>query len=180
MIALQEMTIDEAFEAEVLQMDPVSIVDANGERYTLAEAAAQGLVEPRTAKQILKAIDPYALQKYIDRHEIDPQKGDYVDLKNREVNVNSSRETLHSACEAEKQPGVFHLIPQTHKTTGLWLLSVLVDICLPRKSRLFVLLVVTHALIHFRPCVSKTPLIKANLTLRKFSTWSCLQETSFH
>ena len=82
---LQELTIEEAFEAEVLQLDPVSIVDANGERYSLAEATSLGLVEPRTAKQILKALEPYALQKYIDRQEIDPQTGDYVDIKNREV-----------------------------------------------------------------------------------------------
>ena len=69
----------------MLQLDPVSIVDANGERYSLAEAAALGLVEPRTAKHILKALEPHALQKYIDRQEIDPQTGDYVDIKNREV-----------------------------------------------------------------------------------------------
>ena len=85
---LQELTIEEAFEAEVLQLDPVSIVDANGERYSLAEATSLGLVEPRTAKQILKALEPYALQKYIDRQEIDPQTGDYVDIKNREVRGN--------------------------------------------------------------------------------------------
>lgn len=85
MLNLQELTIEEAFEAEVLQLDPVTIVDANGDRYTLAEAAALGLVEPRTAKQILKAIEPHALQKYIDRQEIDPETGDYVDIKNREV-----------------------------------------------------------------------------------------------
>ena len=69
----------------MLQLDPLSIVDANGDRYSLAEAAALGLVEPRTAKQILKAIGPYALQKYIDNQEIDPETGDYVDIKNREV-----------------------------------------------------------------------------------------------
>ena len=69
----------------MLQLDPLSIVDANGDRYSFAEAAALGLVEPRTAKQILKDIEPYALQKYIDNQEIDPETGDYVDIKNRQV-----------------------------------------------------------------------------------------------
>ncbi len=83
----QELTIEEAFEAEVLQLDPISIVDANGARYSLAEAAALGLLEPRTARGLLRAVEPFSLQKYLDRGEIDPQTGDYVDLKNREVSV---------------------------------------------------------------------------------------------
>ncbi len=66
-------------------MDPVTIVDANGDRYPLAEAAARGLVDPQTAKQILKALEPHAMQKYIDRGELDPETGDYIDLQNREV-----------------------------------------------------------------------------------------------
>ncbi len=83
------MTIEEAFEAEVLQLDPVTIVDANGDRYPLAEAAARGLVDPQTARQILKALEPHAMQKYIDRGELDPDTGDYIDVKNREVIVYS-------------------------------------------------------------------------------------------
>jgi dystonin len=82
-ISGQEMSVAEAFEAGVLRVDALSVENANGERYTLQQAAALGLVDPNTTREILKAIEPLSLQHLIESKELNPKNGDFVDVKAR-------------------------------------------------------------------------------------------------
>ncbi len=77
----KELTISEAFELGVLHMHPVHIQNANGDKYSLHEAAALGIIDPLTAKEILKAIEPNALDKLIEAKVIDAETGQFIDPK---------------------------------------------------------------------------------------------------
>lgn len=80
----KEMTINEAFESGLLELSALRIKNSDGDSFTLQEAAILGIINPHTAKTILKSIESHSLQGLIDQGIIDPEHGEYVDPKTGE------------------------------------------------------------------------------------------------
>ena len=78
------MTIKEAFEQGMLELSPLRVKNANGDCFTLQEAAILGILNPHTAKEILKAIEPNSLDHLIKEGVLDPVTGEFVDPKTGE------------------------------------------------------------------------------------------------
>ena len=75
----KDLTIQEAFDGGVLEMSPLRITNADGDKFSLQEATMMGIVNPVTAKELLTAIEPYGLQRLIDQGLIDPVSGEFID-----------------------------------------------------------------------------------------------------
>lgn len=57
----KRMTVEEAVESGILQFNPLHIMNNNGDKYCMHEAAVLGLVEPHTAREIFRALEPNSL-----------------------------------------------------------------------------------------------------------------------
>lgn len=75
----ESMTVGEAFNRGVLKMDPVRIENNNGDKYTLAQAAVQGLLDKAAARDLLSALEPHSLAQLIESGQLDPKTGEYID-----------------------------------------------------------------------------------------------------
>ncbi len=92
----REMTIGEAFEAGILTVSPLMIQNANGDKFSLMDAVSMGLMDVNTAKELLKALEPYSLHKLIEDHSLDTASGSFIDPETGKVM------TLSEAVACEK------------------------------------------------------------------------------
>ena len=92
----------------VLHVDQLAVKNANGDKYTLQQAAVLGIVDPLTALELLKTVEPLALQNMLDRHEINPDTGHFVDRTTKDVSM-----PLAKAIEQDKVRGGFLGMPNS-------------------------------------------------------------------
>ena len=77
----EEISVEDAVMMGALHLSPLHITDGDGRKYSLQEAAALGLIDPTTAKDILKAMDANSLSSLLDKGIINPNTGEYIDPK---------------------------------------------------------------------------------------------------
>ena len=77
------LSVDEAVERRLLHLDPLCLETSDGERYSLQDAVQLGLIDPQTLKEILHAMEPHALASYIEKGQIDPKTGEFINPKTK-------------------------------------------------------------------------------------------------
>ena len=75
------ISLDEAFEQDIIDFAKAELNSAMGEKFTLEQAAARNLIEPELLGEILQAYQEASLGRLIDSGKFDPETGLVTDPK---------------------------------------------------------------------------------------------------
>ena len=78
------MTVGEAYENGVLNFNPLHITNKKGEKFAMHEAAFLDLVDPHTARELFKVIEPNSLAALIEQKLLDPKTGEFYDKESKQ------------------------------------------------------------------------------------------------
>ena len=79
----RRLTIEEAFENGVLNFNPLHIANQKGEKFSIHEAAFLDLVDPHTAREIFRVLEPHSLARLIEQKILDPKTSEYYDKETK-------------------------------------------------------------------------------------------------